>query len=63
MDPYKGAICVLGTTFLMPIMLFAIMWIACIIYAFKKNIAKGVKEAYMLMSVYYIFITFSFFCH
>ncbi len=60
MPQYDVAICVLGTAFLMPIMLFAITWVICIIYAFKKNIAKKVKEAYMLMPVYYIFITFPF---
>lgn len=60
MASYEGAICVLGTAFLMPILLFAITWVICIIYAFKKNIAKGVKNAYMLMPIYYIFITFPF---
>ena len=60
MDQYDGAICVLGTAFLMPIILFAIAWVICIIYAFKKNISKKVKDAYMLMPVYYIFITFPF---
>ena len=60
MGQYDGAICVLGTAFLMPIILFAITWIICITYKFKKNIAKEIKDAYMLMPIYYIFITFPF---
>lgn len=60
MNSYEVGICTLGTAFLMPVILFVITWIVCIIYSFKKNIAKEIKNAYMLMPIYYIFITFPF---
>lgn len=53
-------VCTLGTAFLMPVILFVITWVICIIYSFKKNISKKIKNAYMLMPAYYIFVTFPF---
>ena len=54
---YQWFLVASGIVILMPGILFGITWVICIIYKFKKNIAKEIKEAYMLMPIYYIFIT------
>lgn len=60
-DSYEWFLVASGIVILMPGILFGITWVICIIYAFKKNIAKKIKDAYMLMPVYYIFITMPIF--
>lgn len=60
-DTYTCLLLSSGIVISMPAILFVITWIICIIYSFKKNIAKEIKNAYMLMPIYYTFVTLPIF--
>lgn len=54
-DDFKVVYVALGA--LVPMILYLITWIVCIVAIFNKKIEKYKRDAYMLMPIYYMFVT------